>query len=242
MFKITQEDTGVEFSTRPMKCDPRLPGVPSMLGCRSGHQSLFCGPSGSGKTSIVMALLMGKHLYRKVFDTILVFMPPSSRASLPNKVLENLEHPPFDELNLNTLSHALEIIEENAAEDPPLNSLILFDDVTASLKDNSILREMVHLSFSRRHLRCSIWMLSQTLVSIPLQLRKNFTHLYLFKPRNFKELEHLFSEYTSSRAEAEALTRAVWQEPHDVLLLHTDTGDRWRISNSRVYRLRMGPA
>ena len=118
MFKITQEDTGVEFSTRPMKCDPRLPGVPSMLGCRSGHQSLFCGPSGSGKTSIVMALLMGKHLYRKVFDTILVFMPPSSRASLPNKVLENLEHPPFDELNLDTLSQALEIIEENAAEDP----------------------------------------------------------------------------------------------------------------------------
>ena len=189
-----------------------------------------------------MALLTSKDLFRKTFDNVLVFMPPSSRASLPSKVLENLEYPPFDELTPENLRRAIEIVEDNAAQDPPLNSLMMFDDVTAALKDHAMLRDMTHLSFSRRHLRCSIWMLSQTLVSVPLALRKNFTHLYLFKPRNFKELEHLWQEYTSSRAEAEALTKTVWREPHDVLLLHTETADVWRISSNRVYRLQMDRA
>ena len=58
-------------------------------------------------------------------------------------------------------------------------------------------------------------MLSQTLVSIPLQLRKNFT-TSIYSAAQFKELEHLFSEYTVAR-EAEALTQP-FVEPHDVLL------------------------
>ena len=237
--RIEQIDTGVSFKTRQMKCDARLPGVPSMLGDRSGHQSMFCGPSGSGKTSLMMAMLTNKHLFRKVFDTILIFMPPSSRASLPNKMLESLEYPPFDQLDAGTLDQAMDIIESNSDQDPPLNTLVIFDDVTAALKDHSTLKGLTHLSFARRHLRCSIWMLTQTLVSVPLNLRKNFTHLFLFRPRNFKEITHLFEEYTASRSEAEALIAAVWHEPHDVLLLHTESGSKWRISGNRVLELRM---
>lgn len=234
-MSFSEENTGVHFKTRKMKVDQRLPGVPSMLGATSGHQSLFCGPSGSGKTSLMMAFLTNKHLYRRVFDTILVFMPPNSRASLPNELLDTLEHPPFDELTSNTLSEAMNILEENSADQ--LNSLVIFDDVTSALKDNAILRQLTHLSFSRRHLRTSIWMLSQTLVSIPLQLRKNFTHLYLFKPRNYKEIEHVFAEYTSSRHEAGALMRAAWQDAHDVLLINTETGVLHRIHKNQLRKL-----
>ena len=243
MYKITQTDTGVSFKTRAMRCDPRLPGIPMSSGLpyRSGHQMLFCGPSGSGKTSLMMALLTGKHLYRKTFDTILVYMPPSSRASLPQQVLDGLEYPPFDELTPDTLSQGLDIVESNAADDPPLNSLIIFDDVTAALKDHSILKALTHLSFSRRHLRTSIWMLSQTLVSVPLQLRRNFTHLVLYRPRNNRELEGLWTEFVSSRAEAEALSAAAWQEPFDALIVHTETGDLWRISANRIFRLKLDP-
>lgn len=230
-----QIDTGVTFKTRAMRCDPRLPGVPKMLGNRSGHQSLFCGPSGSGKTSLMMALLTNKHLFRKVFDCILIFMPPTSRKSLPTSVLDNLENPPFDELTVETLDQAMGMIEENAAAE--LNTLVIFDDVTAALKDHALLKNMTHLSFARRHLRCSLWFLSQTLVSIPLQLRKNFTHLFLFRPRNMREIDHLLQEYTSSRAEAEALVSAVWKELHDVLLVHTDTGATWRINRNKILAL-----
>ena len=129
----------------------------------------------------------------------------------------------------------MDILESNSAD--KLNSLVIFDDVTAALKDHALLKQMTHLSFSRRHLRTSIWMICQTSVSVPLQLRKNFSHLYLFKPRHFKEIEHVFGEYIANRSEAEALMRVAWQAPHDVLLLNTETGDMHRIHKNRIAKL-----
>jgi len=164
------------------------------------------GRPGSGKTSVAISLITQKNpkIYRKTNHHIYIFMPENSLASLeknPFKVLEkdNIYH----ELNEATILNVFKKIDANSKKGE--KSLILIDDMTASLKASiTIVKAFKDLVFNRRHLKCNIIMTVQSFVNIPLDIRKNIQNMILFKPSK-KEFELIFDELLEMKKEIAGL-------------------------------------
>jgi ABC-type Mn2+/Zn2+ transport system ATPase subunit len=111
------------------------------------------GRSGSGKTSLLLSFLTGKKNkkgFRKVFDHILLVMPTSSRGSLKNNIFKNHDASKmFDDLDYKTMSTIYDRLL-NASEEKETTLLIL-DDVGASLKNKDIQMLLRKVIYNRRH-------------------------------------------------------------------------------------------
>jgi len=185
----------------------------------------FIGKPASGKTSLMISLLTGRKkqkVFRKVFNHVIVVMPTNSRNSLKVNPFEK-HHPDkmFDDLNLNTISIIYQQLEQAASEKE--TTLLILDDVGASLKNHAILNTLQKIIYNRRHLKVNIFVLLQNFTSIPLSVRKLFNNLILFKPSK-KEFENLFDElFEDHKNKIIDLMKFSYQKPHDYLFLNVDT-------------------
>jgi hypothetical protein len=98
----------------------------------------------------------------------------------------------YDDLDVATLDKILDQTRKSTKE--KMSSLVIIDDFGAALKDNNIKRQLQELIWNRRHLRTSIWILVQSYVSVPLQLRKVVSRLIAYKVRNKVEFQKVFEE------------------------------------------------
>ena len=91
------------------------------------------GKAGSGKSHFLISMLNSKPLFNRVFENIMIFIPPSSRSSIKDDFWDENLSPEnsFDELNLYSLENAC---KENA--DEGYKSLLIFDDVHKDLRAN----------------------------------------------------------------------------------------------------------
>jgi glutamyl-tRNA reductase len=109
------------------------------------------------------------------------------------------------------------------SEDSKLNSCIIIDDCTAYLKDNDNLKVMKELIFNRRHLHTSIYFLCQSYISVPRDIRKMFTNLFIFRVSK-QELETVFDEVIEQKKEIiDDLRKLVYDKPHQYLFINTDS-------------------
>ena len=142
------------------------------------------GKPGSGKTSLLISFLTGKgpsKVYRKVFDNVLLVMPNSSIPSMKKNVFKNHhEDKMFNELNFNSMDNIMNKLHSYTEEKE--NTLLILDDVGASLKNKELQKQLRELIYNRRHLKCQIIMLVQSFTSIPKEIRKSFTNIFMFKP------------------------------------------------------------
>lgn len=194
------------------------------------HFMYIVGRARSGKTSLAVALLsqIRPKIYRRVFNHILCFVPRSSLMSLQKNVFESLdENKKFDELSLENLEQAQEMIDGYREADE--KSLIYMDDVTSSLKDTQIQRSLKNIVFNRRHKFCSIWCLSQSYLNLPRDLRKQVTHIILFKP-SMIEYQTFVDEYLTflDKNQIKELYRTCFNEPHSFLYYNTETSQIYR--------------
>ncbi len=97
-------------------------------------------------------------------------MPPSSARSLKKKNIFKDRDKIFDDLDISTLDIILDQTRESTKE--KLNSIVIIDDFGAALKDNEVQRQLKEIIWNRRHLRIFIWILVQSYISVPLQLKK----------------------------------------------------------------------
>ncbi len=104
----------------------------------TSHFTIICGRPGQGKTSLLTSLI--KNVLNKCYETIYVFMPENSRASIENDLFgKNLpEEQLFDNLDLESISKVYEEINDHTKE--KYNSLIIIDDLQVALKDPDILK------------------------------------------------------------------------------------------------------
>jgi hypothetical protein len=134
MFSIDKRSS---FSLRPpeFSCDqpiheqivPPLPCTPFFM--------TITGSAGSGKTSMLVKLLTSPQAYKKAFHAVHCIIPAHSVASLKKNILA--KHPRIhDELNFVTLDRIYEQGRKEAEE--RMSSLLIMDDVTASLKNLKI--------------------------------------------------------------------------------------------------------
>lgn len=194
---------------------------PPLPGRQGAFFLVYCGIPGSGKTSLMISLLTSKDAYKKAFDNVFVIMPSNSAGSLKKNIFE--KHDKFyDDLDYSTLSGILEKSKEAAADKK--NSLLIMDDVAASLKDTEIQGLLKQIVFNRRHYRLTVWLCVQSYTSIPLPIRKTITHFIGFRPRNKKEYASLFEELIQLPKElSEALQRYIYADgPHSFMYLDVD--------------------
>lgn len=202
--------------------NPNLNNYPML-----SHFNKYCftgviGKPGSGKTSLIMSWLTSKKVFRKVFHHVLVVMPSSSINSMKKSPFK--DHPEdkmYNELNFDTLSTIKQRLEETSEKKQ--NTLLIMDDIGASLKNNSIKNLMREIIYNRRHLKVSIIVLLQSYLSLEKEIRKLFNNVIMFKPSKV-EFENLFDElFETNKDVALDIMNIAYEKPHDYIVLNVDT-------------------
>ena len=121
----------------------------------------------------------------------------------------------FEEL---TLENLLDV--QNSLEG---NSVMILDDMTAYLKDKQVVKKLKEFVYNRRHLHLSIIFLVQSWISIPKDIRKLFSNIFIFKVSK-NEMTTIFDEVIEYPKEVILpLMKIVYDKPHEYLFVNTDS-------------------
>jgi AAA+ ATPase superfamily predicted ATPase len=183
------------------------------------------GRPASGKTSLLVSFLTGKkdsRVFRKVFDNVFVVMPTSSRNSMvKNPFDKHHEEKMFDDLDYDTIESIYKKLKASSAEKE--TSLLILDDVGASLKNNDIQQLFRKIIYNRRHLKVHVIVLLQSFLSVPKEIRKIFTNIIMFKPSKV-EFQNLFDELFETKKDlAIDVMKFVYDKKHEYLFLNVET-------------------
>ncbi len=209
-----------------MLCDeclhPKLNKYELTSFLNSHSTNLLVGKPKSGKSSLMWSMLRSPKMLNKVYSHVYLFQPSHSRASIKNNIFKKHDKSKmYDELTYEDLD---EVIDKIKATDPKENSVIIFDDMSAYLKNKETLRLFKELIFNRRHLRTSIYFLNQTFFSVPKELRRLFSNIFVFKvSRN--EMKNLFEEVVEQDHVKELMpeiSKMVYDKPYQYLFINTD--------------------
>ena len=220
MFRI-EKSSKLQLKAPEFLCDkpihkqvePPLPNCPFFMA--------IIGSAGSGKTSMMVNLLTSEQSYKMFFHTVHIVMSSHPVASLKNQPRMH------DELTYGVLDDILESVKEDAEE--KYNSLLILDDVTASLKNKELQTLLKRTIYNRRHYRLSIMILVQSYNAMPLSIRKTISHFISYKPRNKKEFTAIFEELIFlDKDEGEALTRFVFDVPYAFLYVDVNTNSLYK--------------
>jgi GTPase SAR1 family protein len=162
------------------------------------HVCCLTGSAGSGKTTLALSLISSKkhRVYQGVFDKILVCCPPSTLNSLQeNNPFKNLpSNQIFDVFDEDFLDEAMELLEVTSLEQQDV--LLFIDDAASKLKNNKkVIDKLSEIVMKHRHLRCTVYLLCQDLIQVPLTIRENCNMLIYFKPLNSKRTKLFWEEF-----------------------------------------------
>jgi len=122
----------------------------------------------------------------------------------------------FGELNLENLNE----VETNLSDG---NNIIIMDDMTAYLKDNEISKKLKEFVYNRRHKHLSIIFLVQSWISVPKDIRKLFSNIFIFKVSK-KEMETIFEEVIELPKDyILPIIKLVFDKPYQFLFVNTDS-------------------
>ena len=180
--------------------------------------NVVCGRMGQGKTSLVTSLV--KSEFKKCFETIYVFMPANSRASIENDIYG--KHLPseqlFDTLTLEGITQVYEEVQEHSKE--KYHSLIIIDDFQVSLKDPKIISVLQKIITKMRHLRCTIFLLQQNFQALAKPLRELVSNLITFNLGK-SQLEKIFDECIQmDKDKYQEIIDVCFTDPHDWILIN----------------------
>ena len=126
----------------------------------------------------------------------------------------------YDELTYSTIHDINNKLESYSSEKE--TTLLILDDVGASLKNLEIQKLLRKIIYNRRHLKVHIFMMIQSFLSVPKEIRKLFNNIFMFKPSKV-EFENLFDELFEQKKDILMdLMRYVFKNPHDYLMLNVD--------------------
>jgi len=187
--------------------------------------NLLLGKPRSGKSSLMWSMLKSKKMLNKVYNNVYLFQPSHSRESIKNNIFKKHDKEKmFDEL---TFEDLYDVTQRIKATDPRENNVIIFDDMSSYLKNKDTLQLFKELIFNRRHLRTSIFFLNQTFMSVPKELRRLFSNIFLFKVGQ-NELSNVFAELVEDdnvRRLQSVIAKKVFDKPYQYLFINTDNQD-----------------
>ena len=176
-------------------------------------RSIVLGPSGSGKTILLQNMILD--IYDGCFDKIYIFSPSVNldHTWLPVKEYikkqlkikdDDKEDPVyFDEYNsedlLNIIETQIKITNymKQQKKTKMFNVLVIVDDFAdnPSFSRNS---KLLHALYTRgRHAFLSTITATQVLVALSPVIRKNAIEMYIYKLRNYRDLESVIEELSA---------------------------------------------
>lgn len=196
-----------------MTCDQKLcDSIPAPLPNESGARWLIVGPPGSGKSTFACSQLVKGGAYHRKFDALFVVCPPNSVASFRANPFSG-HNKLWPELTAEALDAIIKQAKEMASKGR--NSLVFIDDSAFLLKEKAIAKRIGELFFNARHLKTSVWVVAQTMRSIPHKVRLAASHLLFFQPSNRLESATIASEFVSlDQKSAAQLFEQCFQAPH----------------------------
>lgn len=219
--------------------NPELEKIPVFSHLNRYSCNAFVGTSGSGKTSLLISLLKNKKpkIFRKMYNHVIVVMPRASRNSLKHNLFD--KHLPeeclFDSLDEQSIHDISVMIQENASEGQ--DTLLIMDDVGSALKDGGVVRELQHLIYAYRHFRVNICILTQTLKTLPLSIRKNLSNLVVFHlPKNL-EWNAMTEEFLEmDKDKSMELRKFLFDEKHTWALINLSSGKIYKKYDEVIYK------
>ena len=204
-----------------MVCDKKIHqkldeyDLTKFLNCHSTN--LIIGKPQSGKTNLLYQLFKSKHLLKNCYDKIFLFQPAQSRASMKDKLFDKIpDEQKFEELSIENLDYVDNNLDEG-------NNCLIFDDMTAYLKDNENRKKLKELVMNRRHKHLSIFFLVQTYYSVEKDIRKLFSNIFIFRVSK-KEMENIFDEVIEThKSYIPDITKLVFDKPYKYLFVNTDS-------------------
>ena len=174
-------------------------------------RSCILGPSGSGKTVLLVSMILD--IYRDCFARIYIFSPSinvdhswepvKKYIEKDLKINTEKEKIYFDEYNHEDLEHIIntqfKLIDHMKKQDykKMYNILIVIDDFAdnPSFTRNS---KLLHSLYTRgRHTFCSTITSTQVFNCLHPIIRKNLTQLFVYRLRNYKDLEAVLEELSA---------------------------------------------
>lgn len=227
------------------------PPVDKPLPNLMGFRMVIAGAPGRGKSTVGLSLL--RNQYRGRFDNVYVIMPSTSLEGLgdrdPIKIhCQENPHKYWSELNDGTLSELLQDLETNKFNveqeygkdedgndilekeyNEPLTSIVFIDDMSPELKKVDVL--LSKLFTTSRHLNCCIILLCHCIRQLPTNVRKNMSHIILFKPANKKETECVDEVIPLDSKDLNLLFDYVFKDNHDFLYYDVVNSDYFKNFN-----------
>lgn len=184
--------------------------------------TLFLGKPKSGKSHLLQSFFKSSEIFKKVFHNIYIFRPEASSKTVKDDIFNHLpEHQHFYELTPETLQAVIDLAKMDAEND--FNTCIIFDDMSAHLKNNETMKLFKDLIFNRRHLHCSVYFLVQTWKSVPSELRKSFTNMFIFRVGK-SELKDMFEEAIELEHEfLVPISNLVYDKQYNFLFVNLDS-------------------
>ena len=182
------------------------------------------GLAGSGKTSLMTSMITSKKesskAYHGVFDNVYLNMPKESLKSIASKNFDTIpEEQLYEEFDLNFIEKFTDIVKDHRKEDE--DTILIIDDAVTRLKNNkAAMDKFIDFVNLRRHYRCSIIILVQDLIMLPLPIRNALNSLMIFEPVNLKRVELLRTEYLNMEInQFRDFTKYIWQRKGDFLMV-----------------------
>ena len=193
-----------EFETKQPKYS-MVPKIP--------FRSIILGPSGSGKTILLQNLILS--IYKNCFSRIYIFSPsidvdstwiPVKKYIQDEMKVEHTDKEPlfFDHYSADALNNIIETqhkiidyLKKQKGNNKLYSILVVVDDFA---DDPSFTRQsrLLHACFTRgRHNSISTIVATQKFSCIAPIIRINATDLYVYKLRNYKDLECFVDEVSA---------------------------------------------
>ncbi|GMH68841.1 hypothetical protein TL16_g05019 [Triparma laevis f. inornata] len=127
-------------------------------------------------------------------------------------------------MNLENLEKAYDQIKKHSNGDE--TTLLYLDDMASDLKQNVKVQELFNrIVLNRRHLKCSIIFLVQYWKSIPINVRKNSSHIILYKTLNKLENSAVFNEVLNlHHDDVDAIFNYVFDKRFNFLMIDINRG------------------
>ena len=204
-----------------MKCDDPLHAkldqydMTTFLNC---HQCcMILGKPRSGKTSLLYSLFKSKKMMKGVYDKIFLFRPELSGASMKDDIFEKLpKDQRYHQLNSSNMINMIENLDEG-------NNCLIFDDMTAYLKNQETIKLLQEIIYNRRHMHISIYFLCQTWHSVNKDIRRLFNNIFVFKTSK-NEFETIFQELIPGfKDKTDEIFLYAFNKPHEYLFINVDS-------------------
>ena len=175
-------------------------------------RSVILGPSGSGKTVLLQSMILD--IYKNCFSRIYIFSPSievdhtwvavKKYISEEMKVVHSDEEPIyFDHYDPEALSNIIEVQHKitnymKKQNKTKLFSILIIIDDFADSPEFSRHSKLLHALYTRgRHSMISTITATQKFSSLHPLIRVNATELYVYRLRNYKDLETFIEEVSA---------------------------------------------